>query len=146
MKICSKCKKIKAASEFYCDKSKKSGLIAYCKVCDSKRVHAWKLKNKAIVAQQCAAYKRQNLHIMRAIKAKYRASKLQRIPKWSDLKVIKAFYANCPQGLAIDHIVPLQGKNVCGLHVFNNLQYLTPSENSIKKNKFPFHSTLPNIG
>lgn len=64
------------------------------------------------------------------------AAKLQRTPAWADMEAIRIFYANCPAGKVVDHIVPLQGKRVSGLHVANNLQYLTQSENSSKKNKF----------
>jgi len=68
--------------------------------------------------------------------AKRRSSKLQRTPKWADLEAIKQFYLNCPKGYQVDHDVPLQGVNVSGLHVLNNLQYLTVKENLSKGNKY----------
>lgn len=75
----------------------------------------------------------------RAKEAKRRSALLKRLPKWvssEELRLIKLFYADCPKGYHVDHIVPLRGKNVSGLHVLNNLQYLPASENCKKSNKF----------
>lgn len=71
-----------------------------------------------------------------AIRAKRRAKELHATPVWAEVAAIKALYAARPDGHHVDHIVPLQGKNVCGLHVFNNLQYLTATENWSKGNRF----------
>lgn len=64
-------------------------------------------------------------------------------PLWADLDAIKEAYrkADCitketgvPQD--VDHIIPLQGEYVCGLHVGNNLRALPRSENRAKSNHF----------
>jgi hypothetical protein len=84
-------------------------------------------------------FKRQNAHSQSTNLAKvwrYKAAKANRVPKWADLTKIKEFYANCPAGMVVDHIIPLRGELVSGLHVHNNLQYLTGPENAAKANKF----------
>jgi hypothetical protein len=63
----------------------------------------------------------------------------QQCPKWADKAKIRGIYLNCPSGYHVDHIVPLKGKTVSGLHVEYNLQYLTASENLKKHNKFGEH-------
>ena len=64
-----------------------------------------------------------------------RAQKLSATPSWANKNVITEIYLNCPDGYHVDHIVPLQGKNVCGLHVEWNLQYLPANENLKKGNR-----------
>jgi hypothetical protein len=70
----------------------------------------------------------------------YLASQKERVkqatPKWADLEEIKEFYMKRPAGHHVDHIIPINGDNVSGLHVINNLQYLTEAENLKKNNKF----------
>ncbi|NJO48133.1 MAG: hypothetical protein HC840_00295 [Leptolyngbyaceae cyanobacterium RM2_2_4] len=57
-------------------------------------------------------------------------------PKCADLKKIQEIYENCPPGYEVDHIIPLRGKNVSGLHIETNLQYLTKADNCKKSNKY----------
>jgi 5-methylcytosine-specific restriction endonuclease McrA len=63
------------------------------------------------------------------------ANKLKAAPSWANIEAIKKIYPNCPENYTVDHIIPLQGREVCGLHVKYNLQYLTSVENSKKSNK-----------
>ncbi|MGT2429370.1 hypothetical protein ACU4HD_12665 [Cupriavidus basilensis] len=53
-----------------------------------------------------------------------------------DRKACEAFYAACPEGMQVDHAVPLNGVFVSGLHVSWNLQYVTPEENGRRGNAF----------
>lgn len=68
--------------------------------------------------------------------AAYKAAKLQRIPLWADMEAIEAFYDARPEGHHVDHIIPIQGDDVSGLHVLKNLQYLPVEENLKKGNNW----------
>ncbi len=81
-------------------------------------------------------YRQDNPGKVNAKNAKRRAAKLNRTPSWADDLVIQMIYEDVPEGMEVDHIIPLQGKNVSGLHVAWNLQYLTPEENKMKGNKY----------
>jgi hypothetical protein len=76
---------------------------------------------------------------------KYKACKLQRTPAWDpDAHLIIAKYQLAAMltkasGIShhVDHIIPLQGKKVSGLHTFANLRVIPGSDNVKKSNKFP---------
>jgi 5-methylcytosine-specific restriction endonuclease McrA len=86
--------------------------------------------------------RRKNRQRHNAYARKRQIMKLNRVPVWADLNAIVTFYANCPPGMEVDHIIPLQGKNVSGLHILENLQYLTPEANRKKSNKLILTSSI----
>lgn len=59
-----------------------------------------------------------------------------RTPSWANLSRIREIYSKCPEGFHVDHIIPLRGSTVSGLHVENNLQYLFSDDNLRKSNKW----------
>lgn len=67
---------------------------------------------------------------------KRQAAKQQRTPVWADVAAMAAFYVACPIGQVVDHVIPLRGKLVSGLHVLENLQYLTKLDNLKKGNSY----------
>lgn len=72
-----------------------------------------------------------------AFAAKVRATAMGAMPAWADLKAIESKYAEAARlGLEVDHVVPLKGKQVCGLHVEGNLVLLTKLENQKKGNRY----------
>ena len=94
------------------------------------------LKNKETQSDRYKRWQQNNKDKTRLKSATERAVRLQRIPPWADLSAIKDFYLKCPDGHHVDHVVPLRGKEVSGLHVLENLQYLPAKENMSKGNKF----------
>ena len=99
------------------------------------KIKQYYLNNKEEIKQKVKEYRLKNPHIRRAYWSKRKAIKLRSTPKFANLEKIKEIYKKCPKGYHVDHIIPLQSKIVCGLHVEWNLQYLTPSANCSKSNK-----------
>ena len=105
---------------------------------------AWKVIHSDRKRQLDAAYHKRNqkdpeyLAKRRHHEALRRARKLQATPKWLSkvqLEEIKQIYKSCPKTCHVDHIVPLKGENVSGLHVPWNLQCLPGIVNRVKHNK-----------
>lgn len=199
-RICSKCKQSRLLSQFFKDKTTKSGLASSCKVCrkeynnktaeyrrlykaqnpakppteeqkakynlnrrerrkekadhvrkvetdwriknpEKRRNHARRdyLKHRRERIEAAKKWRDLNRAHYRAIQAKRRAGKLSATPTWlTNLhnEQLKMFYAAASAYNAhVDHIVPLQGKDVCGLHVPWNLQVIDSSSNISKRNK-----------
>ena len=104
----------------------------------------WYLKNKEYGKAIRRKYSKENRNIKNTLEAKRRSKKLLRTPIWADQEKIKAYYNVCAffnevNGYTkyhVDHIVPLQGKLVSGLHVENNLQVILAEDNLSKSNNF----------
>lgn len=61
---------------------------------------------------------------------------MRAMPAWANLEAIAAIYASAKPGEHVDHIVPLAGRNVCGLHVENNLHVILARDNIKKSNRW----------
>ncbi len=70
------------------------------------------------------------------------AAKSRRTPSWADREKIKEVYAEAQRyrelglDVHVDHVVPLHGKTVSGLHVHHNLRVILAEDNVKKNNKF----------
>lgn len=97
----------------------------------NKKTREWNLKNPEKVLMQSSLK---------------RATKLKRMPKWltkEQKNEISKFYKQAinlskllNQKHHVDHIIPLRGKTVSGLHVPWNLTIIPAKENMQKSNKF----------
>lgn len=92
----------------------------------------WDGKAKERSRVRTAKWKKDNWDYYKACLANRKQRLRQATPRWVDKKDLIAFYKNRPEGHHVDHIVPINGKEVSGLHVLWNLQYLPASENMSK--------------
>lgn len=151
MKIkCYRCDKSKDVSEFSKDSRMTRGYQGNCKQCAKDIFNTWYNSNKQETCAKKAVYKKENKGKINSINGKRRAAKLQRTPKWLTelhFQQIEMFYDSAAAltkelgiPMEVDHIVPLQGKNVSGLHVPWNLQVIPESENCSKNNRIQVES------
>jgi len=108
------------------------------------RLHRQKHPDR--VKESWSKWAKSNHEAYRAIRnkanAKRRAAEISATVPWADMQKISRLYGEAMRLTAetgiprhVDHIVPLRGVNVCGLHWEGNLQVLTAAENIRKSNK-----------
>lgn len=99
-------------------------------------------RNRGYAYARMNAWAKAHPEIGAAKAARYLAAKLRQMPKWADHDAINMIYRAadvCRKSgfdAHVDHIVPLQGVAVRGLHVHNNLQIITANRNIVKSNQF----------
>lgn len=140
MKRCSRCTQTKDTLYFGVHRGQKDGLSVWCKQCCSD----WRKENRHIKAADQAKYRKRHPEKIRANNAKREYGQIQRTPKWLStiqLRQIELFYDAAIKltkelgiEFQVDHIIPLHGKNISGLHVPWNLQVLSASDNAKKRN------------
>jgi 5-methylcytosine-specific restriction endonuclease McrA len=106
----------------------------------------WREENRQIAKEYTAWWQKENQAKVNSYAMQRHAAKIQRTPKWltdAHKTQILGFYEEAKimektlgGKYEVDHIVPLKGKTVSGLHVPWNLQILTKKENCSKNNNF----------
>lgn len=160
MKYCNKCKTTLSLEDFGYSVKTKDNKRTQCRECCRKQSAKWKVDNKDKHNESNRLYyarnsvsakakhkewKDANKAIVNSHRASYRASKLSATPSWltdehkasidsvywlaKDLKAISG------EEYHVDHIIPLKGNDVCGLHVPWNLQVLSAADNLKKSNR-----------
>lgn len=160
MKICGACGVDKPESEYY--KRKNGSAYSMCKPCNRAKTARWSKRNperrkasvdkfraKPEARKRAVEVTKLNIKKKPGIRTHYnalrRTKKSQRTPTWltpEHKKSIAYFYwlardagVITGENYHVDHIVPLNGRNVCGLHVPWNLQVLPEKTNIQKSNK-----------
>ena len=162
MKTCKTCLEAKPESAFY--KQSARGLLGVrgsCKACDNVKKAQYReanrdkllrdkqqdyAKNRDRYLADKKVYRQENKGAIRALNAARKHVVKLRTPVWlseDDFWLIKEAYKLAARRTEIfgfqwdvDHIVPLQGTTVSGMHVPWNLQVIPATDNIRKKNKF----------
>jgi len=146
MKACSKCKEVKSLFDFAKQRSNKDGLCYWCKSCKYALTNKWKIGNKENLQKYKKEYAFKKQAKLTGLERKRQAAKLARTPAW--LTDFDKLHMEClyqvsamrtresGYGWHVDHVIPLQGKTVSGLHVPSNLRVIPATENLRKNNLY----------
>lgn len=107
------------------------------------RSREWAANNQERQKARTAKYHAENPHKASERSRVRRGSLKNRLVGWRDGAAIKAIYLQAAEFRAagidceVDHIYPLQGEFVSGLHCEANLQIISTFENRSKQNRSP---------
>lgn len=160
-KTCKKCGYVKELSFFVKNSSCKNGYSNTCKLCKNKYHKKWRVENPEQAKKTLQVWRKNNPEHAKQIQrnwkaankekisvfnAKTKAIRKNRFVSWDvefSLFVTEEAHSlrnlrNKTTGIFwhVDHIIPLKGKNVSGLHVWNNLQVIPAIENLRKNNLY----------
>jgi len=119
------------SSHWFCEWPEKT-----CPSCKEQKVRD-KFHNAKHIKKDQKDFKCKDCRKIGKIKRKYDGREV--VPEWlpkSERKKLSQFYRDRPEGYHVDHIVPLRGETVSGLHVPWNLQYLPANDNQSKGNRW----------
>lgn len=103
----------------------------------------WASRNRPKLRELGKAYRQAFPDKHAARQGRRRAAKMQATPPWAtQFYIDEAYHLAKLRTLAtgfewhVDHVVPLKGKTVCGLHVESNLAVIPGRENNSKSNRY----------
>lgn len=146
LKKCGYCEETKTHSNFSTNSSSKDGLYSFCKDCKRKRDLTYRQINRGLLKDRNKKYYDDNKRNWFVYNSDRRIRVKKAAPPWltkAQKQEILNFYLLAQECRTltgdvyhVDHIIPLKGENVCGLHVPWNLQLLPADINLAKANKF----------
>jgi hypothetical protein len=157
VKHCCSCQERKPLADFHRSK-RHGGLSPRCKPCGIAYAKNWYVENKDRKRAYDALRRLEKRHLYRAASKRWRDSNAGlknadtqtrravlrgAMPRWANKFFISEIYdlAALRTKLTgfrwvVDHVIPLRGRNVCGLHVETNLRVIPETANLAKSNHF----------
>lgn len=136
---CKPCARVRQAAYYAAHPEKNRARVAAYYAANAETLRAANLEK---LRAKDAAYRVANRDKHAKNSARHRAYKLSATPAWANKSKIEEFYFTASmlgmhtgEWYHVDHIVPLNSKQVCGLHCEANLQVLPGADNMSKSNR-----------